>query len=113
MVEQNQSQPATTMQVDPAALRSFAQTLHTEATSVAGLGGEGCGEGFGAVAGALPGTDFGPVAQRANDAAHRCLERIGSRLTAIADNLHNAAGKYELAEDDFAAKLRTIGLQVP
>ncbi|MGW5222228.1 type VII secretion target [Nocardia sp. NPDC004085] len=109
MVEQNQSQPATTMQVDPAALRSFAQTLHTEATSVAGLGGEG----FAAAVGALPGTDFGSVAQRANDVAHRCLERIGSRLTTIADNLHNAAGKYELAEDDLAAKLRTIGLQVP
>ncbi|WP_181724435.1 type VII secretion target [Nocardia gipuzkoensis] len=109
MVEQNQSGPATTMQVDPAALRSFAQTLRTEATSVTDLGGDG----FGAVAGALPGTDFGPVAQRANDAAHRCLERIGSRLTTIADNLHNAAGKYELAEDDFAAKLRAIGLPLP
>ncbi|MET9030333.1 MULTISPECIES: type VII secretion target [Nocardia] len=110
MVEQNQSQPATTMQVDPAALRSFAQTLRTEATSVADLGG---GESLGAVVGALPGTEFGPAAQRANDAAHRCLERIGSRLSTIADNLHNAAGKYELVEDDFAAKLRTIGLQVP
>ncbi|WP_280476700.1 type VII secretion target [Nocardia asiatica] len=110
MVEQNQPGPATTMQVDPAALRSFAQTLRTEATSVTDLGGA---EAFGAVAGALPGTDFGPAAQRANDAAHRCLERIGSRLTTIADNLHDAAGKYELAEDDFAAKLRAIGLQLP
>ncbi|WP_051175590.1 type VII secretion target [Nocardia exalbida] len=110
MVEQNQSQPATTMQVDPAALRSFAQALRTEATSVTDLG---AGEGLGVAVGALPGTDFGPVAQRANDAAHRCLERIGSRLTTIADNLHNAAGKYELAEDDFAAKLRAIGLQLP
>ncbi|MFE7746005.1 type VII secretion target [Nocardia sp. NPDC057455] len=109
MVEQNQQQPATTMQVDPAALRSFAQTLRTEAASVTGLGGES----LGAIAGALPGTDFGPVAQRANDAAHRCLERIGSRLTTIADNLHNAAGKYELAEDDFATKLRAVGLQLP
>lgn len=108
MVEQNQPLPATTMQVDPAALRSFAQTLRTEATSVAELGGEG----FGALAGALPGTEFGPVAERANDAVHRCLERVGSRLTTIADNLHNAAGKYELAEDDFAAKLRAIGLQL-
>ncbi|MBF6207325.1 ESX-1 secretion-associated protein [Streptomyces gardneri] len=109
MVEQNQPQAAT-MQVDPTALRSFAQTLRTEATSVVDLGD---GEDLAAVVGALPGTDFGPVAQRANDAVHRCLERIGSRLTTIADNLHNAAGNYELAEDDFAAELRTIGLQLP
>ncbi|MGK8520691.1 type VII secretion target [Nocardia asteroides] len=109
MVEQNQPRPAS-MQVDPTALRSFAQTLRTEATAVTELG---AGESLAAAVGALPGTDFGPVAQRANDAAHRCLERIGSRLTTIADNLHNAAGEYELAEDDFAAKLRAIGLRLP
>ncbi|MBF6302535.1 ESX-1 secretion-associated protein [Nocardia amamiensis] len=110
MVERNQSPPATTMQVDPAALRSFAQTLRTEATAVTDLGE---GEGFAAAVTALPGTEFGPVAQRAGDAVHRCLGRIGTRLTTIADNLHNAAGKFELAEDDFAAKLRAIGVQQP
>ncbi|MGQ4596844.1 type VII secretion target [Nocardia sp. R6R-6] len=110
MAEQNQPQSATTMQVDPAALRSFAQTLRNEATAVTDLGK---GEDFAAAVGALPGTDFGPAAQRASDATHRCLERIGARLNTIADNLHTAAGKYELAEADFAAKLRAIGLQLP
>ncbi|MEV6324198.1 type VII secretion target [Nocardia sp. NPDC051787] len=98
------------MQVDPAALRSFAQILRTEATAVTDLGE---GEGFAAAVAALPGTDFGPAAQRANDAVQRCLGRIGTRLTTIADNLHDAAGKYQLAEDDFAAKLRVIGLRLP
>ncbi|WP_378734212.1 type VII secretion target [Nocardia brasiliensis] len=106
MVERNQ--PATTnMQVDPEALRSFAQTLGNEAGEVTALN---AGDAFSVATTALPGTEFGAAAQRANDVVNRCLQRIGSRLTTIADNMHNAAGKYELAEDDFAAKLRAIGL---
>ncbi|WP_069160533.1 type VII secretion target [Nocardia altamirensis] len=106
MVENNQS-PATKMQVDPEALRSFAQTLGTEAGAVTTLND---GDAFANAATALPGTEFGATAQRAGDAVNRCLGRIGDRLTTIADNMHNAAGKYELAEDDFTAKLEAIGL---
>ncbi|KAA8889802.1 ESX-1 secretion-associated protein [Nocardia colli] len=106
MVEQNQP-ASTSVQVDPGALRSFAQTLGTEAGEVTGLNAGGA---LSAAAGALPGTEFGTAANQANDVVNRCLQRIGGRLTTIADNLHNAAGKYELAEDDFAAKLRAIGL---
>ncbi|AFU05599.1 type VII secretion target [Nocardia brasiliensis] len=106
MVERNQP-PATNMQVDPEALRSFAQTLGTESTEVGGLN---AGSAFTGAAAALPGTEFGAAANQANDVVNRCLQRIGSRLTTLADNMHNAAGKYELAEDDFAAKLRAIGL---
>ncbi|QIS06371.1 ESX-1 secretion-associated protein [Nocardia brasiliensis] len=106
MVERNQP-PATNMQVDPAALRSFAQTLDTEASEVGGLNS---GSAFTDAATALPGTEFGAAAQQADDVVHRCLQRIGGRLTTLAGTMHNAAGKYELAEDDFAAKLRSIGL---
>lgn len=106
MVERNQP-ASTSVQVDPGALRSFAQTLGTEAGEVTGLNAGGA---LAAAAGALPGTEFGTAANQANDVVNRCLQRIGGRLTTIADNLHNAAGKYELAEDDFAAKLRAIGL---
>ncbi|GAA5044157.1 type VII secretion target [Nocardia callitridis] len=102
--------PAQQMHVDPEALRAFATALGTEASTITGLDS---GDSFTAIATALPGTEFGPVAAHAADAAHRCLRRIGERLTAIADSTHDAAGKYELAEADFAANLRSIGLQLP
>ncbi|WP_330250557.1 type VII secretion target [Nocardia sp. NBC_00565] len=97
-----------TLQVDTGALQTFAGNLRTEAGNVGKLN---AGDGFGVAATALPGTAFGTVIPEATDVVNRCLQRIGDRLTAIADNVKNAAGKYEVAEDEFATKLRTIGLQ--
>jgi hypothetical protein len=97
------------MQVNPETLKTFATNLSTEAGSVQKFNE---GEGFGAASNALPGTEFGGAVQQTTDVVNRCLQRIGERLTIVADNMHNAAGAYELTEDDFAAKLRTIGLQV-
>jgi len=99
----------TDLHVDPGALRKFADNLRTEAGEVGKLK---TGDGFGVAATALPGTDFGSVNPEATNAVNGCLQRIGDRLTTIADNSKNAAGQYELAEDDFATKLRTIGLQL-
>ena len=97
------------MQVNPETLKSFATNLGTEAGNIHKLND---GEGFGVASNALPGTDFGGTVQQTTDVVNHCLQRISDRLTTVADNVHNAAGAYELAEDDFAAKLCTIGLQV-
>ncbi|WP_028477059.1 type VII secretion target [Nocardia sp. CNY236] len=113
MTENDQRSPApTTLEVDPAALQAFARTLREEAAAIGDLntGNAAAGTELVAAAAALPGTDFAPVAQHAADAVDRSLHRIGARLTTIADNLRNAAGAYELAEDDFAARLRGVGL---
>ncbi|MFD0365025.1 type VII secretion target [Nocardia sp. GCM10030253] len=98
------------MQVDPDTLKSFATNLGTEADNIQKFN---AGAGFGVASNALPGTEFGGAVAQTTDVVNRCLLRIGERLTTVASNMHNAAGAYELTEDDFAAKLRTIGLQVP
>ncbi|WP_227997167.1 type VII secretion target [Nocardia australiensis] len=98
------------MQVDPGALQSFAQNLGTEAGAVTQLN---AGEGFGVASNALSGTEFGGAVTQATDVVDRCLKRIGERLTTVAENMHNSANAYELTEEDFATKLRTIGLGVP
>ncbi|WP_406233539.1 type VII secretion target [Nocardia sp. NBC_01009] len=97
------------MQVNPETLKSFATNLSTEAGAIQKFNE---GAGFGVASNALPGTEFGGTVQQTTDVVNRCLQRIGERLTTVAGDMHNAAGAYELTEDDFAAKLRTIGLQV-
>ncbi|WP_194816050.1 type VII secretion target [Nocardia sp. XZ_19_385] len=97
------------LQVDTAALQKFATNLRTEATDVTSLG---AGAGFNFASGALPGTDFGTVVTSATDTLNNCLQRINERLGTVADNMQNAAGKFELAEAEFADKLKTIGLEV-
>ncbi|WP_433601214.1 type VII secretion target [Nocardia sp. CA-135953] len=99
-----------TLRVDAGALQKFADNLRTEAGDIGKLN---AGEGFAVAAAALPGTDFGSVIPEVTDTVNRCMQRIGDRLTTLADNTKNAAGKYELAEDEFANKLKTIGLQLP
>ncbi|QIS15971.1 type VII secretion target [Nocardia arthritidis] len=107
MVEQAQ-QPVTGVQVEPDALRKFADMLRAEAKTITDLN---AGAEFGNAVNALPGTDFGGAAQQAKDAVEKCVGRIGDRFTTLAESLHTAAGAYELTQDDFTAKLKTIGLQ--
>ncbi|MEV6277699.1 type VII secretion target [Nocardia sp. NPDC051832] len=97
------------LQVSTEALQKFATNLRTEATDVSSLG---AGEGFNFASGALPGTDFGTVVTSATDTLNNCLTRINERLSTVADNMQNAAGKFELAEEEFTNKLKTIGLEV-
>ncbi|MEU8896549.1 type VII secretion target [Nocardia sp. NPDC048505] len=101
--------PDDTLQVNSEALQKFATNLRTEATDISSLG---AGEGFNFASGALPGTEFGAAVTSATDTLNNCLTRINARLSTIADNMQNAAGKFELAEADFADKLKTIGLEV-
>ncbi|MFC9896607.1 type VII secretion target [Nocardia sp. NPDC127579] len=101
--------PNDTLQVNSEALQKFAGNLRTEATQVSSLG---AGEGFNFASGALPGTEFGAAVTAATDTLNRCLTRFNERLSTVADSMQNAAGKYELAESDFADKLKTIGLEV-
>ncbi|MBF6375609.1 ESX-1 secretion-associated protein [Nocardia farcinica] len=98
------------LQVNPAALQTFATNLGAEAGELAGLG---AGTAFSTAVGALPGTDFGAVAQQSADVVNRCLARMGERLTTVADSMRTAAGSYEMAEADFTRALTTIGLQLP
>ncbi|MEV0296748.1 type VII secretion target [Nocardia sp. NPDC050710] len=99
-----------TLRVDPAALKTFAKNLGDEANGIRQLN---AGDGFTVAVNALPGTGFGSAAQQATTIVNRCLQRIGERLDKIAETTHNAAGAFEVAEDDFTKKLQTIGLQLP
>lgn len=98
--------PSTTVQIDPGLLRGFAGRLDTEADAVAALDAAGV---LTAAASALPGTGFGPPAQRAADLTAACLRRIGDRLTTIADTLRTGAGDYEMTEAEVTAALGTVG----
>ncbi|RJO76484.1 ESX-1 secretion-associated protein [Nocardia panacis] len=103
-----EQQSVTGVQVDTGVLRIFAKNLGDEANSITDLK---AGDEFGAAAGALPGTEFGTAAKQAGEAASNCLTRIGERFTTLAESMHNAAGAYDQSQDDFATKLKTIGLR--
>ncbi|MBF6369536.1 ESX-1 secretion-associated protein [Nocardia puris] len=98
------------LQVNPEALKTFANTLSTGAGTIRGLN---AGNGFGPAAGALPGTEFGASVTPATDAVNTALTRISTRLDKAADTTRNAAGAYEVAEGDFATRLQTIALELP
>ncbi|MFC8042398.1 type VII secretion target [Nocardia sp. NPDC057353] len=99
--------PSAAIRVDPEVLRGFAQRLGAEAAAVTGLAAD---EPFAPAASALPGTGVGAAAAAAGAALDGSLQRIGARLTTVADNLRTAAGGYELNEAEFAHRLGTIGL---
>jgi hypothetical protein len=101
---------AGTLRVDAGALQKFADNLSNEAGGIKKLN---VGDGFNVAANALPGTQFGSAVQPATDAVDHSLQRIGERLDKIASLTHNIAGAFEVAEDDFAKNLKTIGLQLP
>ncbi|WP_040798757.1 type VII secretion target [Nocardia higoensis] len=102
--------PEDRLRVNPDALRTFATQLGAEAGDLTALG---AGDAFGTAAGSLPGTEFDSAARRSGDIVHRCLARMGERLTTVADNMDNAAGAFELTEAEFEQTLTTIGLQLP
>ncbi|MGW0004870.1 type VII secretion target [Nocardia grenadensis] len=102
------SAPGTTVRVDPGLLRGFAGRLDTEADAVTALDAAGV---FAAAATALPGTGFGPPAQRAADLAADCLRRVSDRLTTIADTLRTSAGDYEMTEAEVTEALTTVGME--
>lgn len=99
--------PSEAIRVDPDVLRAFAQRLGAEAGAVTGLA---AGEPFAPAAGALPGTGIGAAAEAAGAALDGALQRIGARLTTVADNLRTAAGGYDLNEAEFTHRLGSIGL---
>ncbi|MFC8529683.1 type VII secretion target [Nocardia sp. NPDC057227] len=99
--------PSAAIRVDPDVLRTFAQRLGAEAEAVTGLA---AGEPFAPAVNALPGTGIGAAAAAAGAALDGSLQRIGARLTTVADNLRTAAGGYDLDEAEFAHRLGTIGL---
>jgi len=101
---------AGTLRVDAGALQTFAKSLGDEAGGIKKLN---AGDGFNVAVDALPGTQFGSAVQPATDVVNRSLQRLGERLEKIASITHNAAGAFEVAEDDFATELKTIGLQLP
>ncbi|WP_067838260.1 type VII secretion target [Nocardia lijiangensis] len=104
------AQPATQLQVNPQALQTFANNLGGEAGLIRGLN---IGNGFNPAVSALQGTTFGNSAGRATDLTDQCLKRIADRIDKVAQSTRTAAGAYEVAEDDFAARLRTITLELP
>ncbi|MGW1743446.1 type VII secretion target [Nocardia sp. NPDC001965] len=100
--------PGTTVRVDPGLLRGFTGRLDSEAAAVTGLDTAGV---LAAAATALPGTGFGPAAQRATDLTASCLHRIADRLTTVAATLRTSAGDYEMTEAEVTAALTTVGLE--
>lgn len=106
MNEEDTSAPGTTVRVDPGLLRGFAGRLDTEADAVTALDTAGI---FTAAATALPGTGFGPPAQRAADLTAACLRRVSDRLTTIADTLRTSAGDYEMTEAEVTEALTIVG----
>lgn len=104
------AQPPAQLQVNPQALQTFANDLGAEAGVIRGLN---IGNGFDPAVSALQGTPFGNSAGRATDLTNQCLHRIADRLDKVAQSTRTAAGAYEVAEDDFAARLRTIALELP
>jgi hypothetical protein len=102
------STPSATVRVDPGLLRGFAGRLDTEADAVTALDTT---EVFAAAATALPGTGFGPPAQRAADLTASCLHRIADRLTTVAATLRTSAGDYEMTEAEVTGALTTVGLE--
>jgi hypothetical protein len=100
--------PSATVRVDPGLLRGFAGRLDTEADAVTALDTT---EVFAAAAAALPGTGFGPPAQRAADLTASCLHRIADRLTTVAATLRTSAGDYEMTEAEVTEALTTVGLE--
>ncbi|MEV0367257.1 type VII secretion target [Nocardia fusca] len=102
------STPSATVRVDPGLLRGFAGRLDTEADAVTALDTT---EVFAAAATALPGTGFGPPAQRAADLTASCLHRIADRLTTVAATLRTSAGDYEMTEAEVTEALTTVGLE--
>ncbi|MGW4740183.1 type VII secretion target [Nocardia xishanensis] len=98
------------LQVNPQALQKFANDLGGEAGLIRGLD---IGNGFDPAVSALPGTSFGNSAGHATDVLDKCLHRIADRLDKVANSTRTAAGAYEVAEDDFATRLRTIALELP
>ncbi|WP_328388664.1 ESX-1 secretion-associated protein [Nocardia sp. NBC_00416] len=103
MNEDETGVPDAAVRVDPGLLRAFAGRLDTEAGAVTTLDVAGV---FAAAAGALPGTGFGPVAQRAADLTASCLHRV----TTVAATLRTSAGDYEMTETEFDRALTTVGL---
>ena len=110
MAETNAGTPSATTQVDPEALRTFANRLDTEAGAVTGLD---TGSALTTAVTALPGTQFGPAMQRAADLTASGMGRVADRLSTVADTLRNNAGSYEMTEAQFSDALTTVGLDIP
>lgn len=110
MSEGENGTPTSTVEVDPEALRAFAGRLETEAGEIEALHTAGV---FEAAAEALPGTGFAAPAQRAADLTAAAVQRIAARLTTVAEQLRDDAGRYEMTETEFSTALATVGLDIP
>ncbi|GAB2720740.1 WXG100 family type VII secretion target [Nocardia thraciensis] len=94
------------LSVDTAALNTFANTLRGESANIGNLQ-----SGLADAAGALPGTLWSQSCTQAKDSVDQALQRIGARLTAIADGVQQAGKAVELTDQQFGDKLSSIGLR--
>ncbi|WP_227979633.1 ESX-1 secretion-associated protein [Nocardia spumae] len=99
--------PANAMKIDPAALRSFAKTLHDESDAIGKLD-----PGLAAAAGALPGTGWEAACIGAKTSVENSLQRIGSRVTHIADSVEQAGKVIIDTDQQLRDDLNTIGIRV-
>ncbi|WP_019932685.1 hypothetical protein [Nocardia sp. BMG111209] len=97
--------PPAALRVDTVALHTFAKTLHDEAATIVALG-----SGLSDAVGALPGTRWEATCTQAKATVDKALGRVGERLSTVADSIEHAGKVVDVTDEQFRAKLTTIGL---
>ncbi|MCX4097844.1 WXG100 family type VII secretion target [Nocardia sp. alder85J] len=97
--------PPAALRVDTVALNTFAKTLRDEAATVVALH-----SGLSDAMAALPGTRWEVACGQAKDTVDQALNRVGERLSTVADSIEHTGKVVELTDEQFRAKLTTIGL---
>ncbi|MQY30309.1 WXG100 family type VII secretion target [Nocardia aurantia] len=97
--------PPAALRVDTVALHTFAKTLHDEAATIVGLR-----SGLADAAGALPGTRWETTCTQLHAIIDKALGRVGERLSTVADSIEHTGKVIDVTDEQFRAKLTTIGL---
>lgn len=92
---------AETLNVDPAVLRSTSAALSEVSTSI-----RGPGSALSAAVGQLSGLDVSSACSQVADSIDQQAKNLGTKVSAFADNLKNAASAYEKGDKTSADKIK-------